>query len=171
MDDRKKHFLDSPFIMMQVSIAYLTEIGGNIYVDVGGDVPNIKSKLTPPSSATHVLFGAGLRGEATLESAVVATKEEIFDQTNYGWNGQNVKAKKVRNFYTYYRGDSSDFESIGFSGDENIRFDDFECYDGEKKRWERAQRREYQFKLPSGNHWAQDGLDDHRLCIFTNSRM
>lgn len=146
---RVEQFLDSPEILRDISLEYLTgEIGGTVYVDVGAEVPRIKSMLTPPSSATHVLFGAGLKGETTLKLAVVAKKEEIFDQKNY----KAGKAKKVQNFYTYA---TKDLEAIGFSADENVYLNTWDFYDSNKA---------------NGDHCAKaDLLDDHRLSILTNS--
>ena len=56
-------------------------MGGVKYVDVGADVPLgslISMIINPPSSPTHVLFGAGLKDEDNLELAVIAEKKEIF---------------------------------------------------------------------------------------------
>jgi len=142
-NDRKKKFLDSPDILRDVSLKYLTtEMGGKIYVDVGGDVGMTGSMLTPPSSATHVLFGAGLKGKNTLKLAVVVKKEDIFDQTDFPPMRlfEDFKAKKVRNFYVYY---STRFQMIGFCVDENIRFGDL---------------------LES----CSMALDNHSLCIMTD---
>ena len=148
----KKQFLNSRDILRDVSIEYLTtDIGGEIYVDVGGKETDIKSMLTPPSSATHVLFGAGLKNETTLKLAVVARKEEIFDQKDYGdrQTGEH-KGKKVRNFYTYYN--TRNREAIGFSRNENIRLGYWDFYDSNNN--------------PDA---AAELLDDHRLSILTTT--
>merc|ERR1712130_416193 len=115
----------------------------------------IKSMITPPSSrTTHVLFGAGLKGETTLKLAVMGKKEDIFDQKDYPC-GEVRKAKKVRNFYVYYRTNYT--EAIGFSRDENIRFhhkDGMESYD-------------YRDVNGRRNATPPKYLHDHRLCIAT----
>jgi len=151
----KQQFLDSPDILRDVSLEYLTnEMGGTIYVNVGGEIGNIKSMITPPSSATHVLFGVGLKDKPTLEMAVVAKKEDIFEQQDYLGFG-DFRAKKVRNFYVYYRRQGS--QQIGFSGEEYIRFDGcvYDTYDIHK--------------MGASSIAGLDSLDDHRLCIMTTS--
>ena len=146
----KKQFLNSQNILRDISLEYVTnQIGGTIYVDVGGEVAQIKQMLTPPSSATHVLFGAGLKGECTLKLAVVARKEDIFNSQKYPTSVH--KAMKVRNFYTYY--DTKRQVQIGFSGEEKISlmYGHFDSYDHRTS------------NLPP------ESLDDHRLCILINS--
>ena len=50
-------------------------------MDIDANVTGrVGDRVLPPPNATHVIFGAGLKGEDTLKLAIVAPKEQIFDQ-------------------------------------------------------------------------------------------
>ena len=68
--ERRTEFLNSPNILKNIALAFIAEIGGTIYIDVGANDGSIKSRLQPPSSATHILFGAGLKSENSLKLAI-----------------------------------------------------------------------------------------------------
>ena len=130
IEKNRRNFLNSVDILRNLSLAFILKIGGNIYFDVGADEKGpIYSRIHPPASATHVLFGAGLKSENTLKLAVVATKEEVLQQRDYGYN-EDRKARKVRNYFTYYN--ASRAAAIGFTGDENIQLGGWDYYDSNK---------------------------------------
>ena len=81
--------------------------------------------------------------------AIVAKKEEIFDQRDYP-PFENTKAKKVRNFFLDYS--SGWLEQLGFSGEEDIHLYDSDVFDCNKH---------------GGDDAPAAKLDDHRLSILT----
>ena len=62
----QRNFLESPEVLRNISLPFVLGIGGKIYLDVKADESNIADRILPPSSATHVLFGAGLQGHDVL---------------------------------------------------------------------------------------------------------
>ena len=116
--------------MFDISVNSIESSGFSRYLKVSGSNTRIQDDIYPPAGTTEILMGCGPNNiiETTIQLAAVMTPQEIFDEKEYPYGYNNpTKAKGIRNFFGYQS--TSDWDPIGFSGNENIYLNYWDVYD------------------------------------------
>ena len=90
-----------------------------------GKTGSIQSGIQPPKNAREIFMGCGNKESNVIKMGIIVEPEDLFDQRAYPSN-QEVKAKKVKEFYTYYTSGKTNI--IGFSGSPNININSYDQY-------------------------------------------
>lgn len=85
----------------------------------------IKDGMRPPENAKEIFMGGALIDSDVIMMGIFTTPDELFDQRVYPY-GSEMKAKPVRQYYTYYS--SAKIDGLGFSKQPTIKLTNVDAY-------------------------------------------